>query len=811
MDTVLQDLRFAIRQLAAHRQFALTVLLILGLGIGANATIFGLMESVLFRPLPAIPDPERLVEAGMKYNTTSYPAYRELRDDARAVVSLAAASDRRMSLQAGGRATLVRTEVVSANYFSVLRVPAALGRTFAEADGERGAAPVAVLSWSTWRGTFGGDAGIVGRTVDLNDRPVTVIGVAAQDFRGLWLTSMPDLWVPVAAWPALAPTAYAKLDVESRGWGWLTIFGRLAPNATVEQAASAMNASFSRQQATYPDMHGEGSITIRPSLAAATGDAPRTAVVRFMAVLMTVVALVLLLICANVANLLLARASGRRREFGVRVALGASRARLVRQLLTESAVLAGAAALVAWVVLNAGIAALSRVAIGGMPLAGLRLDPDARVLAFMALLALGCAVLFGLVPARQAVSGELTTALRDGAAGGGHPHSRLRGALLASQLALGLVLLVGAGLFTRALQRALRMDPGFRSDGVAIATVDVGLSHYDAARGQAYFRNVGERLAASPEIIAFGWASDLPLSSGMDEETARIPGYANPDGSSLAVEMAYVSEGYFSALRIPVTSGREFLTSDAARNAVAIVNETAAARFWPGRSPIGERVLMVDDTMTVVGVARDVAYHRLGEEPRPYIYLDATQFLRSGGSGPAVLVARTRGSAEGAEAMLRSTLLAADPHVTPYRLGVLDGQLRELLLPQRAGAIALGAFSLLALVVAMIGVYGVASYAVSLRTREIGIRVALGARTERVVRTLVAQHARWIAGGVIAGLALAALGTRALASFLYGVSATDLPTFAAASLLLAAIALVAAAIPARRAAKVDPATALRSE
>jgi predicted permease len=812
MDTLLHDLRYALRQLASHKQFTITVLLILGIGIGANATIFGLMEGVLFRPLPAIPHAEQLIEANTAYRTTSYPAYRSLREDARGTVELAGGSDRRMSLSGDGRASLVRTEVVSENYFSVLQVAPALGRTFSPGDGERGASPVAVLSWNCWKGEFGGDPSVVGRTVYLNDRPALVIGVAAKDFRGLWLTSPPDLWVPIAAWPALAPSNYAKLDIESRSWGWVTVFGRLAPGATIAKATAVMNASFDRQKATYPKQMGEeGALTLRPSLAAATGAAPRTAVVRFMAVLMTVVGLVLLLICANVANLLLARASARRREFGVRVALGASRRRIVRQLLSEALVLSGAAAFVAWIVLGSGVTLLSRVSVGGLSLSGLHLEPDGRVLGFMAALALACAVLFGLVPARQAVSGELTPALRDGAAGGGHVRSGLRGALLAAQLALGLVLLVGAGLFTRALQRALRIDPGFSTRNVAIATVNVGLAHYDTARAQAYFSQANDRLAAIPQITAFGWASDLPLSPDMDRESAVIPGYSTPDGSALTIESGFVTEGYFGALRIPISAGREFLRTDASRPAVAIVNETAAARFWPGRSPLGARFVMLDDTMTVVGVARDLAYHQLGEPPRPYVYLDATQFLRSGGTGPAILVARMREDAEGGEAMLRGVLLSADPHVTPYHLGVLDDQLREALLPQRAGAIVLGAFSLLALLVAMIGVYGVASYAVSLRTREIGIRVALGARTDRVVRTLVAQHARWIAAGVIAGLALAAVGTRALASFLYGVSTTDLPTFAAASLLLAAIAIAAAAIPARRAAKVDPVTALRTE
>jgi predicted permease len=518
------------------------------------------------------------------------------------------------------------------------------------------------------------------------------------------------------------------------------------------------------------------------------------------------------LVCANVANLLLARGAARRREFGVRLALGASRVRLMRQLLTESAVLSLAAAMVALFLMNAAAGLLARVTVDGKSLGSLALGPDLRTVAFIALLALGSAVVFGLMPARQSLAIDLTPALRDGATGSGHKRSRLRSVLLASQVALSLVLLIGAGLFTRALQRALTMDPGFSPDHVAVTGVNPGLAHYDAARATTYYAQVSERLAGLKGITGFAWATSLPLSGDHDQESIDIPGYVAPNAKRLSVEVQFVSGGYFPVLRIPLRSGRTFDERDApGAMHVAVVNETMARKFWPGRDAVGQRFMMLNDTMTIVGVARDVKYHELSEEPRPFVYLNAIQQLDKGSPGSILLIARTTGDPAAAAASLKAALLSADPHVVPFGMTTADAQLRDLLLPQRAGAMVLGGFSLLALIIALIGVHGVVSYAVSRRTREIGIRVALGARGDRVVRELVREHVPAIAGGLAVGLALAAAGTRAMASFLYGVSATDFTTFAGASLLMAAVALAAAAIPARRAAKVDPMTALRYE
>ncbi len=809
MDTLWQDIRYSIRQLAKHRQFTFAALLVLGLGIGANATIFGLMQGMLYRPLPGVAHSDRLVS--YTESVVSYPALRDLRADARAVMDIAGASGRSMTLSGDGRATLISTQVVSGNYFQVLGVRALHGRLLTNEDDVAGVAPVAVLSANYWRREFGSDLSVIGRTVLLNDRPVMVVGIAAPEFRGLWLESSPAFWVPMSAWPGLAPTNMARLGLENRNWGWIRVFGRLAPNATPAAAASAMTASIERQRLTYsPSDKPDPPVVLESSVQAFAGGS-HGSIARFTGVLMGVVGIVLLLVCANVANLLLARGAARRREVGVRLALGATRARLMRQLLTESAVLALAAVAIAFGVASLAGDALGRMSFDGTSFAGLNIAPDAATLAFMLALAAASMLIFGFAPARQTLAVDLTPALRDGTAGAGQRRTRLRGVLLASQVALSLVLLVGAGLFSRALQRALTIDPGFAVGHVAVAAVNMGLSHYDAPRATAYYALAADRLTAVRDVTAFAWATDTPLSSGLDMESFSIPGYTPAAGERLFVENAVVSAGYFHVLHVPVASGREFDEHDTPSSMpVTVINATMAAKYFP-EGAVGRHITMGDADLTIVGVVKDVAYHHLGEKPRPYLYGALSQHLGDVGLGGIVLLARTQGDPNAAGPAIRAALLGADAHVTPFAFGALDDRLSEVLFPQRAGAFVLGAFSLLALIVALVGVHGVVSYAVSRRTREIGIRVALGARGDRVVRELVREHVPYIAAGVIAGLALSIAGTRALASFLYGVSATDLPTFAGASLALAAAALLAAAIPARRAAKVDPMTALRYE
>jgi predicted permease len=809
VDTLWQDIRYSVRQLARYRQFSIAALLVLGLGIGANATIFGLMQGMLYRPLPGVAHSEQLVS--FTENTVSYPMLRDLRADTRGVIDVAGMSGRSMTLSGDGRASLVSTQVVSGNYFQVAGVRASLGRLLGPDDDAPGAAPVAVLSDGEWQREFGGDRGVIGRRVLLNDRPVVVVGVAAPEFRGLWLESSPAFWVPMSAWPGLAPTNMTRLSLENRNWGWVRVFGRLAPGVTPAAAAKEMTASMERARLTYaPGDKADPPVVLQSSVEAFAG-VSRSTIARLTGVLMGVVGIVLLLICANVANLLLARGSARQREVGVRIALGATRSRLMRQLLTESAVLAFSAVAVAFGIASLASDGLSRMKFGGASFAGLNIAPDGRTLAFMAALALASALVFGLAPARQTLAVDLTPSLRDGTAGAGQRRSRLRGALLAAQVALSLVLLVGAGLFTRALQRALTIDPGFAVGNVAVAAVNMGLSHYDAPRAAAYYAQAADRLTAVKDVTAFAWATDTPLSSGMDKDSFSIPGYTPPAGERLSVENAVVSAGYFQVLHVPVLAGRAFDEHDAPQSApVVVINATMAAKYFPSGA-VGRHISFNDVDYTIAGVVKDVAYHRLGEKPRPYLYGALSQHLGDVGLGAMVLFARTAGDPKAAAPQIRAALLGADAHVTPFAFGTLDDRLGEVLFPQRAGAFVLGAFSVLALIVALVGVHGVVSYAVSRRTREIGIRVALGARGDRVVNELVREHVPYIAAGVIAGLVLSAAGTRALASFLYGVSATDLPTFAGASLALAAAALLAAAIPARRAAKVDPMVALRYE
>ncbi|HKG91127.1 MAG TPA: ABC transporter permease [Gemmatimonadaceae bacterium] len=838
VDTLRQDLRFATRQLVRSPGFALAAVVALALGIGANATLFALVDAVLLRPLPGVVAAERLVEGSSP--SISYPAYVDFRDRVRTLAGLAGFREREMALgdgAAGAAPEVVTGVVATGNYFAVLGARAALGRTFAPPDDAPGAPPVAVVSDGFWRRRLGADPAAVGRTIVLNGAAVTVVGVAERGFRGTHVALAPDVWVPVAAWPHVAPGSMRRMDVNRRGWGWVTTVARLAPGATIGQAQAEMDAEGARQLAAYPrETDGNPAPRLYPATVAAAGPrGARGAIVGFSTVLFGIVALVLLVACASVANLLLARAARRRREMGVRLSLGAGRGRLVRQLLTESLLLAALAGAVALGATVLAMRAIGRVTVAdGISLGALGLEMDARVIAFTTGLALFTGLAFGLAPAWRASRVDVITSLKAGSgdAGGGGggggrgraPGGRLRGGLVVVQVALSLVLLVGAGLFARGLQRALSLDTGYRAlDQVALAGASTGLTRWDAPRAAQFYRDVVARLEATPGVRAAAWTEMVPLSGEVNRESIGVPGYVPRPRERMSVELNIVGAHYFDAVGLAPSRGRVF---DAAVGALinqgppeAVVNESMAKRYWPTADAVGQQLRVMGLSATVVGVVPDARYHRLDEDARPYLYLSLEQAVAAGHSpGTIALVVRAAGGGGGGGAdpeqivpvMLRE-LAAAGPEVPVIRAGAFADHFGQLLAPQRIAALVLGLFSALALLIAAVGISGIVAYAVAQRTREIGIRMALGARPAAVVRLVLAGSVKRVLLGVAIGLALATALGRAAQGFLYGVSATDALTFSATALLLLVVGAVAALLPARRATRVDPAQALRSE
>ena len=805
LSTVGQDVVFAVRQLARHRAFTVAAVLTLALGIGANAAIFSLVDAVVLHPLPGVREPERLVELGYG---VSYPALQDFRRDAAAQLDLAAFSSRSLALSGGERPRPIAGAVVSGNYFAVLGARMALGRPILASDDREGAPPVAVISHAFWRQELGGDPAVLGRMLVVNGVPLPVVGVTEPGFQGTRLGGM-DLWAPLHAWPQLAPTSFGTVRLDRRSWSWLVGVGRLRDGATREQATAAVNASAKRQKELHP---GEGRSNWRMELYPTTLRAMGGAgVVRFATLLAAVVAAVLLLACANVANLLLARAAHRRREIAVRLALGASRGRLVRQLLTESLVLAALASALGVMVMPAAVRAVARyTTAGALSRTVVGADVGPRALAFTAAVAIVTAIVFGLVPALQSSRPGQTGALRDGAAGSGRQRSRLRDLLLASQVALCLVLLVGAGLFTRSLRNALRADLGFRGDRLALASVTPGLARMDAPAAAAFYVAATERVRALPGVRAVTWTSLVPMTDSYDTGSAEIEGYAKQPGEEIEIEYATVGLDYFATLDIPLLRGRAFGPEDApGATPVAVINETMARRYWPKGDAVGRRLVMCcGDTLVVAGVARDAKYHALGEAPQPFLFLPLAQRPRNG-LYEMTLVARTAGDPEAVLASLPAALRSVSSAVPVSGVGTYRDRFGDLLMPQRFGAALLGFFSALALVVAVVGVYGVVAYAVSQRSRELGIRVALGARPGSVVGLVLGHSLRDVAIGVVAGVALAIPATKAAAGLLYGVAPTDAVTFAGMSAMLLAVAALAALGPARRASKVDPAVVLR--
>ena len=810
MGVLLQDLRYALRTLTKSPGFSAAAILILALGIGANAAIFSLVDAVVLKPLPGVARPKDLVD--LTGATVSYPWYRSVRESTRAFDGLAAWRQRELAFVSAGVAERAVGAVVSGNYFEVLGVRPSQGRVIVPADEESGDA-VAVIAERLWRTRLGSDPAVVGKTIRLNGASFVVVGVAPGGFRGTSFGLAPDLWVPIGSWPRLATGRFDSLGLQKRGWSWLSLLGRRRAEVSIAQAQSEIDAATRQQHSAFPDdAPDDMRLVLRPTVTDAAGFGESGNPVGFLALLAAAVAVALAIACANLGNLLLTRAAARRREIAVRQALGASRFRLLRQLLTESAVLAflggGAGLLVAgWALSLAERLPLP----AGASIATFAPALDPRAFAFAFLLSAATALAFGLLPALHASRNAPVAALKNVDGGGPRPSS-LRNALVVTQVSLCLALLVGAGLLGRSLQRALSTDLGFQPGGLVLASINPGLQRYDAARAETLLRELPRRLAASPGIRGASWMELVPLSGGQAVESFAVPGRPAPAGKPLEAEVNVLGGGFCRVMGIPLVSGREF--DDAVDRPVSepviMVNEAMAKLYWPGRNAVGER-LDIGGLRTIVGVTRDFRTGALGDAPVPQIYLPLVQRIPESGLGALTLVARADGPGAGAAAVISAEAHRIDPSLPVSGIRSFESELGSQLLAQRLGSALLGLFGVLSLGLAAVGIYAVVSYAVARRIREIGIRMALGARAADVTSLVFSQSARPIAVGLGLGLALGAAEARLLREFLFEVSPLDPVTFAAVALLLAACGAAAAWLPARRAARIDPMAALRSE
>ncbi len=807
------DLRYALRMLVKSPVFSAAAILTLALGIGLNAASFSAVKALLLDPLPGVERPERLVQLyrswpGLTYGSTSIPHYRDLRDRTDEVFeSVAAWKFAPLSLSADGRSERLMGLMVSANFFQTLGAEPALGRPFlpeVESEGP-GAHPVVVLGHGFWRTRFGGDPGVVGRTVTLNGAPFEVVGVAPPGFEGPINIAAPPIYVPLIMTPVIEP---GSDDLEARGSNSMTAVARLRDGVTLERAEEALQAFLLQLREEMPEAYAEqvGTTVVRQSEA---GIHPsfRGAQVGMSTVVMAVVALLLLIACVNVANLFLARARERRREIGLRLSLGATRGRIVRQLLTESllfSLLAGAAGL-GLAHLSVGLLEVFRPPIDGP----WRLDVplDGTVLLFTLGVSVTAGLLFGLAPALQSMRADTISAVK-GQAEGGAGRSPMSRGLVVVQMALSILLLVSAGLFLRALQSATSMDPGFDDPGnLVMASMDPGLQGYDEVRARAFYDRLLEEARALPAVRDAALVDFAPLGLNASDRGVRIPGYEFAEGEGRTVHYAHVSEGYFETLGIDLVEGRGFTPrDDAAGEPVLVVNQAFASRFWPGESPLGKTV-EVAGSRRVVGVTETGKYGSLGEAPTPFMYFPHRERFRTG----MTLVARTAGNAGNALAGLRSVVREADAQLPLYDVRTMENHLGIALLPARIGGSVLGLFGVLGLLLAAVGVYGVMAYSVSRRTREMGIRVALGADRGTVLKLVVGEGLKLTLLGTAVGLAAAAGASRLVAGLLYDVRPLDPAAFLGVPLVLVAVATLAVWLPARRAARVDPMGALKTD
>lgn len=823
-----QDLRLAMRALRRSPGFTAVALLTLAIGIGANTTLFGVVDALYLTPLP-VREPERVAMvytsdfSGPRYGSASYPDFEDLRSQPGLFESLAAYALEAAALSTDDEPARVWCELVSGDFFPTLSVAMPLGRPLGPEDDREGAEPTVVISHGLWQRTLAGDPAVVGRRLEISGTAFTVVGVAPPGFMGLTRGLAAEAWIPLALRGRVVPGSDALQD---RGSRFLSLVARLQVGVGIRDAQARLDVLASRLRAAHPDEWTDRAgktrrISLVPEAEARVSPTARGPVLGFSALLGLVVALLLLVAGANVAGLMLARASTRRKEIAVRLALGAHRARVVRLFLAESvlvALLGGGLGVVIAVWTSGALRALS------LPLpvpVHLQVVVDGRVLAFGLGLSLVTGVLLGLVPAWHAASPDLLPALKDEGAllASGSRGRRLRRAFVVAQVALSMVLLVGAGLLLRGLTRATRLSPGFAAEDVGLVPVDLGLARYDVAQATALIDGLAERVDRLPGVRAGGLSMTLPLELHVARRYTLVEGYVPQPGEDREQYFGVVGPGHFAALGIPILRGREFTRHDRAdAPKVAIVNETFAKRFWPGEDPIGKTIQLRSEDgprHTVVGLARDSKYRSLGEAPMPFYYLPILQdygFVRRYARlFPLYVVVRGEGDPRSLARAVTTVLAGIDPRLPAYPPKTMMEHLGMSVLPSRVASSLFTAFGLLGLLLASLGLYGVVAYSVAQRTQEIGVRIALGATGRDVLLQVLREGLGLTVTGAALGALLAAFVGPAMGSLLYGLSPFDPVTFVTVPLVLAAVAVAATTIPARRAARIDPVVALRYE
>ena len=816
MSNLLQDCKYGLRVLRKSPGFVAIAILTLALGIGANTTIFSWINSTLLNPVPGLSRASEVVsltlsKPGDNPFPFTYPDLEAMRDGQQSFTGIAACSFVQMSLKAKSRPERISGMVASANYFDVLGVRPIVGRGFLpEEDTKPGGAPVAVISYRLWQTHFGANPNIVGQTIDINQHPYTIVGVTPAVFQGSQTGVRTEIWVPIMMEAQLNELGDLLHDHHQF---WLLGFGRLKPGVMLEQAQQEMTLRLKPEARAYPEEHkGHDNVTVYPLWRNPFG--LNQFLSTLLPALMCLAGLVLLLACVNVANLMLVRAVGRRREIAIRMALGVSRWRLVRQLLVESLILSLAGGAVALLITlwTRGTLMTFMPVTEDVPLS-LTIAADRTVLLATLVVSVLTAMIFGILPALRSSGLAPAGVLKEetGSASGTLRKARLASGLVVAQIGLSLLLLICAGLFIRSFRSAQQINPGFNPRKVLIASYDLFTAGYSDASGAEFDRQLVARLETLPGVQSVALSDRVPLGFGGGSTSVKPEGYISPANESMETQAAIITPNFFQTMQIPLVKGRDFTLQQDNRGSqrAAIVSEAFANRYWPKQEPLGKQLNsdFTHEWFKVVGVARDTKVTGLNEKPTPFVYLPLYQIYRAN----MMINARVAGDPLTFSNAIEKTAHELNPELVVYDVTTLELRAQFASFGQRVAGSFVGAFGLLALALAAVGIYGVTSYTTRQRTHEIGIRVTLGATKQDVLRLVLGHGLRLTLAGVALGLILSLVLTRFLSGLLLGVTSTDALTFSSVAILLCAVALFACFLPARRATRVDPIVALRYE